>query len=208
MLITQVKREKGHLFRVETQSAEVFFIDCDVWNESGIRPGDEVSDEKILGIIKQSEYARAMSRGMFFLDRADHSERALYDKIIRGGISKEAAAAAVARLKELGLMDDVRLCRRLAERMAENNISKAQSYYKLLAKGIPADIIKQTLSKIRVDETQQIREIVRKKYSDKLSCPQDVQKVCAALARKGFSYGAIRGVLREYDEQLSISDEV
>ena len=45
----------------------------------------------------------------------DYTEKALYEKLIRAGFGKAASAAVIARLLELGIIDD----RRYAERMAE-----------------------------------------------------------------------------------------
>lgn len=202
MEIVSIKKDKGHTVRLEMSDGSSAGLDADYAGELCLHTGDRLTPEKLSEHLRQSEYVRAKSRGMWFLDRADYSERSLYEKIVKGGISPEAAARAIARFKELGLLDDRRYARALAERMAESNISKRASYAKLLQKGIPNGIVKSVLEESDFDEASQIKAIIQKKYSTKLSDKNDVQKVYAALIRRGFSYSAVREQLKSYIQEI------
>lgn len=206
MIISEVKRDKKHTVKITTQDGKSFWIDSDYFCETGIRSGDNITEERICEIIKESDYVRAKSKAIWLLDRADRSEKNLYKKLCES-FSAESAARAIQRLKEVGLIDDWRLAERLAERLMEANVSKREAYAKMLAKGLPNDIIKQTLQETPVDEIEQIKAVIEKKYKARLSDPQEVRKVCAALMRKGFSYGNIRDVLKDYSEQLRYSQD-
>ena len=140
MKITAIKKDKSHTVRFEFDDGSFVKLDADYANEICLHVGNNVEKEKLTELVKESEYIRAKSRGIWFLDRADHSEKSLYEKIVKGGISGSAAAQAVSRLKELGMLDDHRYAANLAERMSENNISQREAYAKLLQKGIPKDI--------------------------------------------------------------------
>ena len=113
----------------------------------------------------------------------------------------------MARFKELGLLDDRRYAQLLAEQMSENNISKRESYAKLLQKGIPNSIIKSVLEETDFDEAAQIKAVIEKKYRTKLSDRNDIQKVYAALIRKGFSYSAVREQLKKYIQETENYEE-
>lgn len=207
MEITAVKRDKNHTVKLEFTDGSSVRLDADYANELCLRVGDSVSCQKLDEYAKESEYTRAKSRGMWFLDRADHSEKSLYEKIVKGGISPEAAARAVARFKELGLLDDRRHAQLLAEHMSENNISKRESYAKLLQKGIPNSIVKSVLEETDFDEAAQIKAVIEKKYRTKLSDRNNTQKVYAALIRKGFSYSAVREQLKKYIQETENYEE-
>ncbi len=206
MIITEIKRDKKHTVRITLNSGKIFFIDSDYFYETGLKAGDSLSDEQLQNILKESDYVRAKSKAIWLLDRADRSEKNLYNKLCES-FSPESAARAIARLKEIGLIDDWRLAERLAQRLTDSNVSKREAYAKMLAKGLPSDIIKQTLQGIEIDETEQITALIEKKYRASLNSPEQVKKVYAALARKGFSYGSIKDVLKEYSEQLRYSQE-
>lgn len=201
MTITAVKRDKNHTVKVDFDNAQSVRIDIDYWAALCLHEGDTLTEEKLTEYLKESEYIRAKSRGLWFLDRADHSEKSLYEKIVRGGILPEAAARAIARLKELGMVDDMRYAERLSQRMNESNISKREAYAKLISKGIPKKIANEVLADTQFDESRQLAELIDKKYRLKLQAENGVQKVYAALVRKGFSYGAVRDAIKEYTKQ-------
>ena len=59
---------------------------------------------------------------------------------------------------------------------------------------------KEVLSGCDADENEQITALIDKKYRTKLTAENGAEKVFAALVRKGFSYGAVRQVLKKYTE--------
>lgn len=207
MRITQIKRDKKHTVKVSFECGKEFNFDCDYWNGICLRENDEIDDETLNYHLKESDYVRAKSRGMWFLDRSDYSEKTLYEKIVAGGITHTAAARAVARLKELGLIDDQKFATRLASQMSSANISKRESYAKLLGKGIPKDIIKSVLEETDFDENAQITAVIDKKYRSKMNSKAEIQKVYAALVRKGFSYSSVSDAIRKYTKEIESNEE-
>lgn len=208
MIISGIKREKKHLFRVDFDNGKMMLVDADVFSALGLNEGDILDGQRAREIIETSDYERAKKRALWYLDRSDHTEKALYDKLIRAGFNPKACAKVIARLCELGVIDDRRFALRYAERCTEANISKRETYAKLMQKGVPRDIIKDTLEQTEADEPAQIRALIDKRYKNKLSSKEDTQKVYAALIRKGFSFGAVKDVLKAYNEELLyISEE-
>ena len=206
MEITEINRDKNHCVKVSFSGGNSVLLDSDFAAESCIRVGEEITEEKLKQLVSESDYVRAKSRALWFMDRADHSEKALFEKIIKGGISSVAAARAIARLREIGVLDDRRYALRLAERMNESNISKREAYMKLNLKGVPREIINEVLMETEFDEAQQIRALIDKKYARRLQSGEDTQKVYAALVRKGFSYSAVREALKSRAEELEYMD--
>lgn len=206
MTVVEIKRDKNHRAKITCSGGTVFYLDLDYLKQVPLHENDLLTAGQIKEHIEASEYIRAKSRAMWFLDRADHSEKALYDKLIRGGIAPAACAKAVARLKELGLLDDERYAARAAERMRDINVSRREAYAKMIQKGIPRDIVNEALDNTEFDEAAQIRALIDKKYRLKIETEGGTQKVYAALIRKGFSYGAVRDVLKAYSEELKYSD--
>ncbi len=207
MKIVEIKKDKKHTVKVSFDIGKAFNFDLDYWNELCLHENDEIDEETLNFHLKESDYIRAKSRGMWFLDRADYSEKTLFEKIVAGGISRTAAARAVARLKELGLIDDQRLAARLATQMSDANISKRESYAKLYAKGIPKEVIKSVLEETDFDEQAQIKAVIDKKYRSKMDKKENIQKVYAALIRKGFSYNAVSEAIRKYPKEIELCEE-
>lgn len=207
MNIVEIKKHKKHTVKVSFDNGKSVNFDLDYWSSLCLRENDSIDEVDLKHHLGESDYIRAKSRGMWFLDRADYSEKTLFEKIVAGGISNTAAARAVARIKELGLLDDVRLASRLAEQMSDANVSKREAYAKLYNKGIPKDVIKSVLEETNFDEHSQIEAVIQKKYRTKISDKTQIQKVYAALIRKGFSYSAVRDAIKKYTREIELYED-
>ena len=206
MIIEEIKRQKGHLYKVSLSDGSSFLVHPDVCEGIPLVKGKALEREEITEILKTSDYERAKSRALWFLDRGDRTEKGLYEKLVAAKISPEQCARAIARLKELGLIDDRRYAKNYAERCIESNISKRETYVKLMQKGVPRDIIKEALDNTEVDESSQVIALIKKKYANKLDSKENKAKVVAALMRKGFNYSAVKEALRVYGEELEYID--
>ena len=108
MFIADKKRDKLHLTKITLSDGSEVLIDNEVVNEKCLKVGLEISAEYLEELIFESNYHRAKSRAIWYLDRADHTEKALFGKLLRGGFPKRESAKVIARLKEVGLLDDRR----------------------------------------------------------------------------------------------------
>lgn len=201
MCIIEIKKDKLHLMRLFLNDGSEVLIDKDVCSQKCLNKGMELDEDALQGLIFESDYQRAKSRAVWYLDRMDHTEKALYDKLLRAGFKPKPCAKVIARLKEVGLLDDNRFAENYANRLIESNVSKREALQKLLLKGVPYDLAKSVLEETETDELSQIKNVIEKKYKNKLLAENGVQKVYAALVRKGFSYGAVKTALNEFIEE-------
>ena len=201
MRITEIKKDKLHLMRLFLSDGSEVLLDKDVRSQKGLNKGMELDEQALDGLIFESDYQRAKSRAVWYLDRMDHTEKALYDKLLRAGFKPKPCAKVIARLKEVGLLDDNRFAENYANRLIESNVSKREALQKLLLKGVPYDLAKSVLEETETDELSQIKNVIEKKYKNKLLSENGAQKVYAALVRKGFSYGAVKTALNEFIEE-------
>lgn len=207
MIISFIKRDKKHLTRIIFTDESELLLDNDIVLESGISVGYDLSADEIKALKFNSDYKRAKSRALWYLDRMDYTEKTLYEKLLKAGFSKKASAAVMARLCELGVIDDRRYAERMAERCKENNISKREAMHKMLLKGVPYDLAKEMLDECETDEEEQIINLLEGKFAYRLTQEKGAEKVYAALIRKGFSYSAVRSAMKKYVEQLEFCEE-
>lgn len=207
MIITAFKRQKKHLTAIVLSDDREILLDNDTCTDFCLKQGAEITEERLEELIYDSEYRRAKSRALWYLDRADRTEKGLYRKLCEAGFDKKASAAVVARFVEVGLLDDRRFAENFAERCKDANISPRETVRKLYEKGIPYDMAKETVSKTETDEETQIRALIEKKYARKLELENGAEKVYAALIRKGFSFSAVKKALKKYSEELEYSEE-
>ncbi|MBQ3548095.1 MAG: regulatory protein RecX [Clostridia bacterium] len=200
MQILALQKDKLHLTKLTLSNGEEVLIDNDVCREHYLKKGDELSNEKLNDLVFESQYQRAKSRAVWYLDRKDRTSKDLYNKLCLAGFDKKASAKVIARLVEVGLIDDRRFAENYAERLLDSNVSKREALQKLLQKGVPYDMAKDVLSETDTDENEQIEALLNKKYRTKLMADNGVEKVYAALIRKGFSYEAVKTALKNYTE--------
>ena len=198
MQIVKMQKDKLHLMRLTLSDGAEILIDKDVCGEKCLKVGGCVED--VDGLVFESEYVRAKSRAIWYLDRADYTEKGLYEKLLKAGFKKEASAKVIARLKEVDLLDDNRYAENYAERLVNSNVSKREALQKMLQKGVSYDLAKTVLQETETDEQTQINNLISKKYRTKLMSEGGAKKVFAALVRKGFSYSEVRAALKSYIE--------
>ncbi len=200
MQIKTIKKDKLHLTKITFVDDSEVLIDNEVVYEKTLKVGADLSEEYINELVFESNYRRAKSRAIWYLDRTDHTEKALYQKLLRGGFPEKESAKVIARLKEVGLIDDNRFAQNYAERLLESNVSKREALQKMLVKGVPYDLAKAVLSDTETDELIQIKNVIEKKYRNKLNAQNGWQKVYGALVRKGFSYENVKKALNSFIE--------
>lgn len=200
MQILNIQKDKLHLTKISLSNGEEVLIDNDVCRDNYLKKGDKISEEKLNDLVFQSQYQRAKSRAVWYLDRKDRTAKDLYNKLCLAGFDKKASSKVIARLQEVGLVDDLRFAENYASRLMEGNVSKREALQKMLQKGVPYDIAKDVLAECDSDEGAQIEALINKKYRTKLIVEGGKEKVYAALIRKGFSYEAVKNALKNYIE--------
>ncbi|MBE6805231.1 MAG: hypothetical protein E7526_01730 [Ruminococcaceae bacterium] len=207
MIIDSIKQQKGHLFEIKLTGGKVVLLDKDYVLEKALKTGDDISAAELKNMVVESEYRRAVSRAVWYIERGSLSKKKLTEKLIAAGISRDACHKAVLRMEELDLINDVAFAERLAEQYLQGGISVREAENKMVLKGIDRKTAKEALDLFEVDAKKQIKLLISKKYRTKLQCAENVPKVFAALVRKGFNYSDIKSVLSEYSEQLKYSEE-
>lgn len=204
MKVTALKQMKKAITAVSFEDGSELLLDSELVIIENIKVGSYVDDLQKLEYL--SDYKRAKSRALWYLSRGDLSEKALYDKLLRGGFSEKASRDAVERMKELGLVNDEAYAARMAEYLMSSGVSKREAEYKLISRGIPRDIA-HSLCDSDEDECSKIKYLLEHKYANKLKDEESVKKVFAALIRKGFSYSDVKSAMKEYSEEILYSED-
>ena len=203
MKIVEIKPSKLHLNSVHLSDGQEVLLDKDVCAEHSLMTDMEIDSGELENLKFQSDYVRAKARALWYLDRMDYSEKALFDKLVQKGFEKKAASAVIAKLVELGLLDDRRFGERLCEKLLTSGSSKRAAMQKMYQKGLPYDLCRELLEENDSDEEDAILKLIEKKYAQKLGDKENYQKVYAALVRRGFSYGDVSRALKKYLEDFS-----
>ena len=69
-----------------------------------------------------------------------------------------------------------------------------------MEKGISRDVCESVLDEFEVDPTEQIVQLIEKKYKNKLQDEKDRRRTVAALQRMGYSWSDIKDALESFLE--------
>ncbi|MBR5451702.1 MAG: regulatory protein RecX [Clostridia bacterium] len=220
MIIKEIKKRRKSLYAIEfDQAQDLSFANCELDStglplvdaalvaEKGLSKGDTLTNEGFCELVDQSFYRRAKSRAIWYLSRGDLAEKELYKKLIKV-FPEEASARAVAKIKELGYIDDERYALRLAENLLKvKRVGVREALAVMTSKGIDRDVAKYALEDTECDTVAVIKELILKKYKNRLGDKKETQKVVAALARRGYGFSDIRSALAEFDTETEIFED-
>lgn len=189
---TQGRGKKIHLFLDDEYTITT---DIDFWAENFFKDGQEISEEEWQELTEKIFYKKAVDKCYDLLSRRDHSIKELRTKLLRT-VDENSADKAIEKMIEYGYLDDEKYAENLAKYLVEfKKMSKNHIKQEMYKKGVPSDIINNTLENIEIDNISSIVELLLTKYRTKLNVEEDNQKLIASLMRKGFSYSDIKSAL-------------
>ncbi len=183
-------------------------LDRSLCESEGLTAGQNITEDRLLELVQISACRRARSRAVWLLESRDYTQKGMYDKLRR--LFGDAAAKDAAHYcAQIGLIDDARFAERLAFSMSERGISDIEAVRRLVAKGVARDVAQDAVSEAESDPAAQLKQIIEKKYATKLLTGdrKEVEKVVAALARKGFGFGDIRWAISDFTDATDIIED-
>ena len=168
-----------------------------------LQKGAEVSPERLETLRQEDELRSARERALDLLSAAEQTSGTLRQKLLRW-YGEEAVEAAVLRMEELGLINDLDYGRRYAaDAVNLRGWPRRRIAMGLQKKGVPAEVIEEALADITEEtEIETACRLLEGPYRGKLRDRKERDKVKAALQRRGFSYEVIRQAVSRAMEAL------
>lgn len=149
-----------------------------------------------------------MQRGSAFdsslkiLALRDHSEAELRRKLAGKGYEEQTIEESVARLKELGYLDDLRFARSFASSSLRNGRGYGgRLKLELSRRGVDPGIVGDVLHELAAeyDERELLAQLMERRYAGfdpAAATDKEKRKVVGYLQRRGFSLSAIFAALK------------
>lgn len=207
MIITEARRQRRSLYQVVLDDRREISVDVRTFDESAYRVGGSITEEQLEVLQQQSMYNRARERALYLLGIRDYACRELEQKL-HSEATPDIAAAVVERLREVGLLDDERYAERMARSLSEyKQMPRRRVMQELQRRGVARDTATAAAEEIECEDFEQALAILRKRYYNKMTDRDARQRVVAALARRGFSYEAVRQAMQAFDDAAHIEIE-
>ncbi len=207
MIITQARRRRRSVYLLVLDGQDGPTVDVRTFDESVYRVGGGITEEQLAALLEASEYNRARDRALYLLGLRDYACKELTKKLLTEA-RPAIAEQVVARLREVGLLDDERYAERLAQSLSRSKqYPKRRVAQELQRRGVDRETAGNAAEEIDCADDKLALALIEKKYYNKMSDRESRQKVMAALARRGFSYEAIRQAIAAYDEDAQTDFE-
>ncbi len=160
-----------------------------------------------------NELETAKKRAMYLLGGKDYSKKELFDKLLKN-YSRETCESVIEMMCEYGFLDDERYAKKLARQYIEvRKYGKSRAKMMMLQKGLGSALADEALEQYSADDLiNEIVEIIEKKYYDRLFTEglegrKEMQKVMAALARRGYGFEDIKSAVALVKEGAEFDEE-
>lgn len=166
---------------------------------------------------RDKELETAKKRAMYLLGGKDYSRKELMTKLLKN-YSRETCEKAVEQMVEYGFLDDSRYAQKLARHYIEvKKYGKSRAKSLMIQKGLGSSTADEALEQYSAEDlADEIVTIIKKKYMDRIfaegpDARAEVQKVIAALARRGYRYEQIMSAMKtvrdmDYSDDCDFSE--
>jgi regulatory protein len=150
---------------------------------------------------------KAKQRAFRLLAMRARSEKELRAKLKEKGFDESVVEEVTARLRELNYLNDESFARQWALNLAVNKLfGNRRIEASLLEKGIPQPLIRQVLTEVRAELTEQkaVILLIRKKLDSgaRKIDDREIRRLAQSLMGKGFPPGLVFDILKRAKEGL------
>lgn len=200
MVITDIKKGKKRLNAVYIDGEFFNNIDSYILDISGFSVGSEVSGAELKLLESKSNNRRAYSKALYLLGFRDYSEKEMQNKL-KLDFTDDAIENTIEKLKEQKLLDDEKFASKYADVLIfEKKFSKKMAVYELTKKGIGKQISESIVDNIDVNEKDQIKDLISRKYKDAYNDEKVKRRAIAFLQRHGYKIHDIFDVINNGDD--------
>lgn len=207
--ITRIERQKRDAERVSVflDGAFAFGLMLDLAVKRGLRKGRHLSVEEQEALLAEEQVLRARRAALDYIAHRARTEQEVRRKLQQKGFPEPAAEDAVARMRELGYLDDAAYARAYARgRLAGRGHGPQRVRADLLRRGVPRPTIDAVLADLVEEDDLRAAALEHgRKRWQRLASETDSRKrrrkLADFLARRGYDYDLIREVVESLEAE-------
>ncbi len=178
----------------------LLFLAVEVFLKSGLKKGDEISEDRFSLLIEQNKLFHIKQRAFRLLGRRQHSSSELRRKLWNKDYEQKLIDEVIEDLQKNGYLDDKEFIRAfVAEKSKAKNWSSKKIKAELFKRGIASKLIDEILdAQTKSSDNDSAMKLAKKKYEVLLKRnlePKELRnKLSTYLFSKGFDYDLIKEV--------------
>ena len=205
MEITELCEYKGDTWQIELDGKRKYFVNSSVVSEFELEKGQSISRAELSEITGADILRKAKKRALYLLGERLMCRGELLAKLTKT-YGEQVAEEATEYVCGLGYVNDEEYAPKLAEYLIKRKRwGLRRAKYEMLRRGLDRELVENTLSDIpQYELDEELTALIERKYAGKVSDYDDRRRTIAALARRGYDFGAIK---RCIDAFLENSDD-
>lgn len=198
MNITKIEKYKGNTYEIEFDDGEKEYLNIDIISDYHLKAPMSLPESAWEQVSYANKLRTAKERALYLLDYKDYSYTELFKKLEQN-YPTQVCFDTMARLVEIGVINDKRYAVNMARRLVE---VKGFGYYRCVRemrlKGLDNEFIEVALAPYRENAVERLKELVEEKYAHKIRDKKSLDKVKNALVRLGYSFSQVKEALEDY----------
>lgn len=199
MIITDIQVLSRTKVQIVIDDDIRYILPGSIVNSLGLFLNQELSEQEHKLIYQEYVQKPAKLKILQLLERRDYTEKELCDRLARQGFPKTAVSEALSYAAHYGYVDDLRYTRNYLAYKSSGK-SRQMIYQTLLSKGVGSQTIRACMDEWESDEIENIRRLFVQKFGNIHDItPEKKQKILNYFLRKGYKYGDIANVIKDFD---------
>lgn len=203
MRVTAIERlPRRRRYNLHLDGRPALTLSPQVLAEAGLRPGDEVSPQRLEELRQAEARHSALATALRLLSYRPRSTAEMRERLARRGTPPHLQEETLQRLREMGLLDDEAFARSWVEsRQRTSPRGRRLLARELRAKGIGGEAARRSLAHLDEEEAAYRAAARRAPALAGLPYDQFQRRLGDFLLRRGFSYETVRHTVRRLWEE-------
>jgi regulatory protein len=169
-----------------------FSLLAEVALKEGLKVEQELSAGQVEALTRTDRYQRCLNAAIRFLGYRPRSEAEVRQRLQRHGFDGDSINKAIARLKELGFVDDIAFANYWKEnRETFSPRSRWLTGQELQRKGLDSGVIEQVVGEVDDSDSAYRAALVKARRLSSSDYPEFRRRLGEYLRRRGFNYQLI-----------------
>lgn len=164
----------------------------------GLRPGQELTEDVLEELRRAAARSQTRQRAAELASGRMQSRKELSDRLVKKGADPQEAQETAQWLADLGAVDDAAYAGVIARHYAAMGYGPGRVRQELQRRGVPRDLWEDALAQLP-DPEEAIDRFLASKLRGKTPDRATLQRLSAALQRRGFQWQDIRPALARLD---------
>ena len=190
MIVQSLRQSGAERVTLTFDDGKEFSVSLSVVTDMRLYVGKQLDEAQFEMLKYKTALSLARELGLELLSRRMHSEAELREKLLRKGTDPAAVEEALIWLQDHLYLDDTRYASAIVRHYLKKGYGEQRIRSELYRRGIPRDYWDEALKELSGTE-EQIDRYLRSRLKDPTD-REEVRKLSAALARRGFSWDEIR----------------